>query len=74
MQGSDHGHVQGKVSLVLHIILDTTKNVRDKRISRQALYKIKTKIKNGEQLNLNVKVVKILLTLFKNNYLIYGKC
>ena len=70
----DHRHVQGKVSLVLHIILDTTKNVRDKRISRQALYKIKTKIKNGKQLNLNVKVVKILLTLFKNNYLIYGKC
>ena len=24
MQGSDQGHVQGKVSLGLHIILDTT--------------------------------------------------
>ena len=40
------------------------KDVRDKEISQQALYKIKTKIKNGKQLNPRVKVVKILLTLF----------
>ena len=41
------------------------KDVKNKRISQQALYKIKTKIKNGKHLNLKVKVVKILLTLFK---------
>ena len=41
------------------------KDVSDIGISQQALYKIKTKIKNGKHLNLNVKVVKILLTLFK---------
>ena len=40
-------------------------DVKDKRILQQALYKIKTKITNGEQLNLRVKVVKILLTFFK---------
>ncbi len=35
------------------------KNVNDKGISQQALYKIKTKIKNGKQLNIRVKVVKV---------------
>ena len=51
------------------ILLLKPKDVRDKGISQQVLYKIKTKIKNGKQLNLRVKVVKILLTLFKGNYL-----
>lgn len=50
------------------------KDVRDKGISQQALYKIKTKIKSGKNLNPSVKVVKILLILFKGNYLINGKC
>ena len=40
------------------------KDVRDKGISPQALYKIKTKIKSGKQLNLRIKVVKILLKLY----------
>jgi hypothetical protein len=40
------------------------KDVRDKGISRQTLYKIKTKIKSGTQLNPRVKVVKILLKLY----------
>ena len=33
------------------------KDVRDKGISQQALYKIKTRIKIGKHLNLKVKVV-----------------
>ncbi len=39
-------------------------DVRDKGISQQALYKIKTKIKSGKQLNPRVKVVRILLKLY----------
>jgi hypothetical protein len=40
------------------------KDVRDKGISQQSLYKVKTRIKSGNHLNLNVKVVKILLKLY----------
>jgi len=46
------------------------KNVRDKGISQQALYKIKTKIKNGKHLNPRVKIVKVLLTLFKKQQIL----
>jgi hypothetical protein len=49
-----------------------TKDVKEKGISQQALYKIKTKIKSGKHLNPRVKVVKILLTLFKKQQM-YGK-
>ena len=41
------------------------RDVRDEGISQQALYKIKTKIRSGKHLNPRVKVVKILLTLFR---------
>ncbi|MGP6220509.1 hypothetical protein [Caldiplasma sukawensis] len=44
------------------------KDVRDKGISQQALYKFKTNIKNGKPLSPKVKVVKVLLKLFKVNY------
>ena len=46
------------------------KEVKDKGISQQALYKIKTKIKSGKHLNPRVKVVKILLTLFKKQQML----
>jgi hypothetical protein len=38
--------------------------VKDEAISQQVLYKNKTKIKSGTQLNPRVKVVKILLKLY----------
>ena len=41
------------------------KDVWDKGISQQSPYKIKTNIKSGKHLNPRVKVVKIMLTLFK---------
>ncbi len=46
------------------ILLLKPMDVRDEGISQQSLYKIKTKIKSGKQLNLRVKVVKILLKLY----------
>ena len=46
------------------ILLLKPMDVRDKGISQQSLYKIKTKIKSGKQLNLRVKVVQILLKLY----------
>ena len=46
------------------------KDVKDKGISQQALYKIKTKIKSGNHLDSKVKVVKILLTLFKKQQML----
>ncbi|MEM4778343.1 MAG: hypothetical protein QW062_02740 [Thermoplasmatales archaeon] len=36
------------------------KDVRDKGISQQALYKIKTRIRKNEKLNLKVNIVKVL--------------
>ena len=46
------------------ILLLKPMDVRDKGISQQSLYKVKTRIKSGKQLNLRVKVVKILLKLY----------
>ena len=40
------------------------RDVRDKGISQQSLYKVKTRIKSGNHLNLKVKVVQILLKLY----------
>ena len=40
------------------------RDVKNKGISQQSLYKIKTRIKSGNHLNLKVKVVKILLKLY----------
>ena len=40
------------------------RDVRDEGISQQSLYKIKTRIKSGNHLNLKVKVVRILLKLY----------
>lgn len=42
-------------------------------ISRQALYKIKAKIKSGKHLNPRVKIVKILLTLYNVSRLVNTK-
>jgi len=42
------------------------KDVMDKGISQQALYKVKTKIKNKQPLNSKVKIIKILLKLYKD--------
>ena len=41
------------------------KDVRDKGISQQALYKIKTRIKIGKHLNLKVKVVSLTRNTFR---------
>lgn len=46
------------------------KDVRDKGISQQSLYKVKTRIKSGKNLNPRVKVVRILLTLFKKQQML----
>ncbi len=46
------------------------RDVRDKGISQQALYKIKTKIRSGKHLNPRVKIVKVLLTLFKKQQIL----
>ncbi len=40
------------------------RDVKNKGISQQSLYKIKTRIKSGNHLNLKVKVVRILLKLY----------
>jgi hypothetical protein len=40
------------------------RDVKNKGISQQSLYKIKTRIKIGKHLNLKVKVVRILLKLY----------
>ncbi|HLH85624.1 MAG TPA: hypothetical protein VKU79_02025 [Thermoplasmataceae archaeon] len=50
-----------------------TKDVKDSGISQQALYKIKTKIKSGKHLNPKVRIVKILLTLFKKQQILGKK-
>jgi hypothetical protein len=42
------------------------KDVMDKGISQRALYKAKTKIKNKQFLNSKVKIIKILLQLYKD--------
>jgi len=42
------------------------KDVKDKGISQQVLYKIKSKIKNKQPLNSKVKIIKILLKLYKD--------
>ena len=41
------------------------KDVRDKGISQQALYKVKTNVKNGKHLNPKVRIVRILLGMYK---------
>ncbi len=41
------------------------KDVKDKGISQQALYKIKVNIKNGKQLNPKVRIVRSLLNFYK---------
>jgi hypothetical protein len=41
------------------------KDVRDKGISKMALWKIKNKIKQEKTLNPKTKIVKILLQLYK---------
>ena len=46
------------------------KDVKDKGISQQALYKIKAKIRSRKYLNPRVKIVKILLTLFKKQQIL----
>ena len=46
------------------------RDVRDIGISQQALYKIKTKIRSGKHLNQRVKIVKVLLTLFKKQQIL----
>ncbi|MGC8701012.1 MAG: hypothetical protein ACP5R3_05325, partial [Thermoplasmata archaeon] len=45
------------------------KNVRDKGISKMALWKVKDKIRQGKQLNPKTKIVKILLRLYKETIL-----
>ncbi|MEM3502841.1 MAG: hypothetical protein QXJ62_04975 [Nitrososphaeria archaeon] len=42
------------------------KDVRDKGISQQALYKVKRKIQNGEKLNKKTKIAKILTQKYYN--------
>jgi len=42
------------------------KDVIDKGISQRALYKVKIKIKNKQPLNPKVKIIKILLKLYKD--------
>jgi len=42
------------------------KDVMDKGISQRALYKVKIKIKNKQPLNPKVKIIKILLKLYKD--------
>ena len=46
------------------------RDVKDEGISQQALYKIKTKIRSGKHLNQRVKIVKVLLTLFKKQQIL----
>jgi len=41
------------------------KDLRDKGISERELKRQKVKIRNGKQLNPKVKIVKILLQLYK---------
>jgi hypothetical protein len=45
------------------------KDVRDKRISQQALYYQKSLIRNGKSLNIKQKVVRRLLDLYKQTIL-----
>jgi len=47
------------------ILLLKPKDVRDKGISERELKRQKAKIRNGKQLNPKVKIVKILLQLYK---------
>jgi len=45
------------------------KDVKDKGILKRTPYKIKNKIKQGKKLNPKIKIVKILLQLYKNTKL-----
>jgi len=45
------------------------KDVRDKRILKRTLYKIKHRIKEGKILNQKTKIIKILLQLYKDTKL-----
>jgi len=42
-------------------------DVRDKGISKMALWKIKNKIKEGKMLNQETKIIKILIQLYKES-------
>jgi hypothetical protein len=42
------------------------KEVRDRRITQRASYKVKTNVKSGKPLNPMVKIIKILLQLYKS--------
>jgi hypothetical protein len=41
------------------------KDVKDKGISKMALWKVKEKIRHGSRLNLKTKIVKILIESYK---------
>jgi len=43
------------------------KDVKDKGISKMALWKIKNKIKEGKMLNHKTKIIKILIQLYKES-------
>ena len=43
------------------------KDVRDKGISKMALWKVKDKVRNGKSINPKTKIVKILIELFKQH-------
>ena len=60
----DHEIVNSKEFLDWVLTLKP-KNVRDKGISKMALWKVKDKIRQGKQLNPKTKIVKILLRLYK---------
>jgi hypothetical protein len=60
----DHEIVNSKEFLDWVLTLKP-KNVRDKGISKMALWKVKDKIRQGKQLNPKSKIVKILLRLYK---------
>ena len=51
------------------ILLLKPKDVKDKGISQQALYKIKTKIKGGKHLKSKAKIVKQLISIFNERNL-----
>jgi hypothetical protein len=65
IEESDYLEYDNLMEFYNWILLLKPKDVRDKGISQQALYKVKTRIKSGKNLNSRVKVVKILLTSFK---------
>ncbi len=61
----DHEIVKSKEFLDWILSLKP-KDVRVNGISQQTLYKVKTNIKSGKQLNPKVKIIKILIQLYKD--------